>query len=407
MPMLNVEIADRFDEIADVLDVQGANPFRIRAYRNAARVLRSYGDEMSDLIARGAKLDEVPSIGHDLALRIQELVTTGKSAELDKIKKAVPPIALELLKIPAIGPKRAKALCEGLHIKSLEQLHRAALDHRIKELKGFGPKAEEAILASVEQKRARPERIKLAVASAFADALVEHMKKAPGIGKVVVAGSFRRGQETVGDLDILATASDQAAAIKHFTSFEQVRQVAAAGGTRASVILRSGLQVDLRVVAEKSYGAALYYFTGSKAHNIAIRRIAQQKGLKISEYGVFRGEKEIAGATESSVLAAVGLPYIPPELREDRGEIEAAREDKLPQLIELEDLKGDLHCHSTYTDGKNTIAEMSLAAKAVGLSYIAITDHSPRLKMLHGIDAKVLRKQIDEIDELNANSSGA
>jgi DNA polymerase (family 10) len=402
----NVEIADLFDEVADVLDVRGDNPFRIRAYRNAARNLRSYGTEAAELVARGEDLRKIPSIGADLALRITELVETGKSAALERIRKGVPAIALELLKIPGIGPKRARLLFEELDIHSLKQLHRAALDRRLRDLKGLGAKVEDAVLQALDKAAATPERVKLAAAASYADALTAHLKKAPGIARVVVAGSFRRGMETVGDLDILATAKEGKPVIDHFTGFDQVQRVLASGTTRATVVLRSGLQVDLRVVPEESYGAALYYFTGSKAHNIAVRSIAQKRGLKISEYGVFRGEKQIACATEESVLAAVGLPFIPPELRENRGEIEAARKGALPKLVELSDLKGDLHVHSAYTDGQNTIREMAKAAAARRLSYIAITDHSQKLKMVHGLDPRRLHQEMDEIERLRGERLG-
>lgn len=406
MPLRNVDIADLFDEIADVLDIEGENPFRIRAYRNAARVLRAYGTEMADLVAKGADLQKVPSIGADLAARIEELVKKGKSPALEKIRKGVPAIALELLKFPGIGPKRARTLTEELDIHTIEQLHRAALDHRIRALPGFGAKAEEAILAALQRKKTGPERVKLAVAASHAQVLTAYLEKAPGIGKVIVAGSFRRGRETVGDLDILATAKNRRAVIEHFTKFDQIAKVVAAGTTRATVMLRSGLQVDLRVVAEKSYGAALYYFTGSKAHNIAVRQIAQKKGLKINEYGVFRGERQIAGATELSVFKSVGLSYIPPELRENAGEIEAARKGALPKLVDFDDIQGDLHVHSTYTDGQNTIREMAEAARKAGLSYIAITDHSRRLRMVHGLDPKRLHAEMDEIETLREKNLG-
>lgn len=402
----NAEIADLFDETADVLDIQGANPFRVRAYRNAARMLRSYGMEMAVLVAQGADLTQLPAIGADLAARITELVTRGKSPALDQIRKGMPRIALELLKLPGVGPKRARALTEELRIHNLEQLHRAALDHRIRKLPGFGEKGEAAILAALTKKKAKPERMKLAAAAPIAQALTAHLKKAPGIGEVTVAGSFRRGMETVGDLDILATAKSGKPVIAHFTRFPEVAKVLAAGTTRATVVLRAGLQVDLRVVPEESYGAALYYFTGSKAHNIAVRLIAQKKGLKVNEYGVFRGPKRIAGASEEEVFAAVGLPFIPPELRENRGEIEAAKTGTLPILVTLADLKGDLHVHSNYTDGESTIRAMAEAAREAGLSYIAITDHSKKLAMTHGLDVKRLQEQMDEIEALSEEGLG-
>lgn len=404
--MRNVDIAAQFEQTADALEIQDANPFRVRAYRNAARMLRAHGSEMAELVAQEAKLTDLPGIGEDLAARIAEIVKTGKSGALEKIQKKVPRFAMELLKLPGIGPRRARTLCEDADIHSLEQLHRAALDHRLRSLPGLGAKVEETVIAALQKTKAAAGRMKIATAASYADALVAHMQKLPGLGHVTVAGSFRRGRETVGDLDLLATADDGKRAIEHFVAFDQVRETLAAGGTRATVILQSGLQVDLRVVPDESYGAALHYFTGSKAHNIATRRIAQQKGLKLSEYGVFRGRRMIAGATEEEVYRAVGLPFIAPELREDRGEIDAARKGKLPDLIELADLKGDLHVHSNETDGHNAIREMAAAARDIGLSYIAITDHSRRLKMVHGLDPKRLHAQMNEIDKVNARDAG-
>lgn len=406
MAMRNVDIADLFETVADVLEIEGENPFRIRAYRNAARVLRSYGAEVADMIARGEDLKKIPWVGADLAARIEELVKTGKSPLLAKIQKGVPSVALELLKLRGIGPKKAKVLWTGLHLHNLGDLERACAEHRVRTLPGFSEKSEDAIHAALAKAKGTPERFSIATAVSYADAILAYLKDAPGVLDVIVAGSFRRGRETVGDLDLLATATDQKAVIDHFRAYDEFKEVSAAGTTRATAILRCGLQVDLRVMPEESYGAALYYFTGSKAHNIAVRRIAQKRGLKISEYGVFRGKTQIAGRTETSVFAAVGLPYIPPELREDRGEIEAAQKGALPTLIELSDLRGDLHVHSSYTDGQNTIREMADAARAFGLSYIAITDHSPRLRMVHGLDPKRLHQQIDEIDRLNDEKIG-
>jgi DNA polymerase (family 10) len=287
-------------------------------------------------------------------------------------------------------------------------LHRAALDQRIRTLPGCGAKLEETILDALKKAKGEPARgrMKLATAASYADALTAHLRKAPGVGKVIIAGSYRRGRETVGDIDILATAADGAPVVDHFAAFDQVRDVLASGPTRGTIVLKSGLQVDLRVVPEASYGAALHYFTGSKAHNIAVRKLALKKGLKLSEYGVFRGKRMVAGATEESVYATVGLPYIPPELREDQGEIEAAKQGTLPTLLEYGDLKGDLHAHSTLTDGRNTMREMAEVAAKLGLSYMAVTDHSRSLKMVHGLDVKRLHAQMDAIDRLNGSNIG-
>jgi DNA polymerase (family 10) len=291
-------------------------------------------------------------------------------------------------------------------VQTTEQLHRAALDGRIRALHGFGEKTEQNILQSLEAHASQSRRFKLATAAQYAEALRAFLQSVPGVQQVIVAGSFRRMRETVGDLDILVTAAADSPVMQRFAAYDEVAEVYSAGETRASILLKCGLQVDLRVVAQASYGAALHYFTGSKAHNIAIRRSAQQLGLKINEYGVFCGAKRIAGDSEESVYRAVGLPYIPPELREDRGEIEAARGGRLPQLVELSDLCGDLHAHSKASDGHDSLRDMALAAKALGLEYLAITEHSRRLTVAHGLDPVQLARQCDEIDRVNAQLDG-
>ncbi|MFZ5594986.1 MAG: DNA polymerase/3'-5' exonuclease PolX [Pseudomonadota bacterium] len=406
MPIHNADIAAIFEEIANLLEIQGANLFRVRAYRNAARTVGDLGRDIKTLLEKGEDLTNLPGIGEDLAGKIKEIVDTGKCSMLDKLHKELPPAITELLKIPNLGPKRVKTLYHDLDIQTLEQLYRAARDGRIRELPGFGAKTEQNILQAVEIHAGATKRFKLAVAAQYASALVNYLKKVKGADQVIVAGSFRRMRETVGDLDILVTAAPASPVMERFTAYDEVKDVLSSGATRSSVILKSGLQVDLRLVGRESFGAALQYFTGSKTHNIAIRRLGQERGLKINEYGVFKGDKRIAGETEESVYKTVGLPYIPPELREDRGEIEAARAGRLPHLIELHDLKGDLHLHTKATDGRNTIKDMALAARERGYEYIAITEHSRRLTVAHGLDPQRLLKQIDEIDRLNAELSG-
>ena len=402
MPLHNPEIAQAFEEMADLLDLEGANPFRVRDFRNAARTLRGMRTEASVMLESGEDLTALPGVGADLAGKIAELAESGRLRALDKLQKTIPPIATELLKLPGLGPKRVNALYHELDIHTVEQLHRAALDGRIRALPGFGPKTEAAILQSLKQKRAIPERFPIGAVTGTVAALEAHLKAGPGVSQVVTAGSYRRARETVGDLDILVTARDGKAVVDWFTRFDEVADIVAAGTTRATVILRSGLQVDLRVVGEESYGAALHYFTGSKAHNIAVRRMAQAHGLKLNEYGVYRGDRRVAGADEESVFGAVGLPYIAPELRENRGEIEAAAEGRLPRLIG----RGDLHTHSTATDGRNSVREMALAARAHGFDYVAVTEHSRRLTVAHGLTADRLLAQIDEIEKLNAEGPG-
>jgi DNA polymerase (family 10) len=408
MPKHNADIAAIFEEIADLLEIQSANPFRIRAYRNAARIVGELSQEVPRLLEQGEDLTELPGIGDDLAAKIREIVSSGHCSLLDRLHTELPPAITGLLKIPGLGPKRVKALYHDLDVQTIEQLHRAARDGRIRALPGFGEKTENNILQAIEAHANQAQRFKLAVAAQYAEVLEKFLTAIPGVVCVTVAGSYRRMRETVGDLDILLTApaavSNQV--VQCFTTYDEVVEILSAGPTRASVILKCGLQVDLRIVKEESYGAALHYFTGSKAHNIAIRRLAQQGGLKINEYGVFRNDTCIAGETEASVYAAVGLPYIPPELRENRGEIAAARAGRLPRLVEQGDLRGDLHVHTKATDGHNSLREMALAGLANGFEYLAITEHSRRLAVAHGLDPLQLERQCDEIDQLNAELKG-
>src|SRR5512139_198447 len=406
MPVHNADIAAAFEEIADRLEIQGANPFRIRAYRNAARTLGELPQEARTLLERGEDLTRLPGVGDDLAGRAREIVETGRCSLLERLRRELPPAVTELLQIPGLGPKRVKTLYHDLEVQTAEQLYRAARDGRIRALPGFGEKTELNILQAVEAHVSKSRRFKLAVAAQYADALAAFLRAIPGVGQVTVAGSFRRMRETVGDLDILVTAAADSPVMQRFAAYDEVAEVLSAGSTRASVVLKSGLQVDLRVVEKYSYGAALHYFTGSRAHNIAIRRIAQKLGLKINEYGVFRGSERIAGDTEESVFRSVGLPWIAPELREDRGEIEAARAGRLPQLVELADLRGDLHVHSKATDGHDTLRAMAQAARELGLEYIAITEHSRHLTVAHGLDPQRLMRQCDEIEQLNAELKG-
>ncbi len=405
MPVRNAEIAKAFEEMATLLELDEANPFRVRAYRNAARTLGGLGTDVTTMLQRKEDLSELPGIGKDLAEKIREYVETGHLATLDALHRSTPAIATELLKLPGLGPKRAKALYHDLGIHTLTQLHRALLDGRVGRLPGFGPTIEKSLLQALAKPRA-PERIQRATAEAYVTPLLAYLERAPHVGQVAVAGSYRRCQETIGDIDMLATADKQQPVIDWFTRYEEVGKIVASGPTRATVLLRAGLQVDLRVVAAESYGAALHYFTGSKAHNIAVRAMGQKKGLKINEYGVFRGAKRIGGKTEADVYRAVGLPYIEPELRENRGELEAAAKGLLPKLVELGDLKGDLHAHTKATDGHNTLREMAQAAKARGDTYLGITEHSRHLTIAHGLDPERLRRQIDAIDRLNAEGLG-
>jgi len=406
VPVHNADIAAVFEEIADLLEIRGDNPFRIRAYRNAARTVGELGQDLAALVARGRDLPKLPGIGADLAGKIAEIGRTGTCALLERLHRELPAAITELLRIPGLGPKRVKLLHDALKVDTVEALRRAAGAGRIRELPGFGEKTESRIREALAARGAASQRLKLAVAAQYAAALETWLGRAPGARKVTVAGSCRRMRETVGDLDVLVAAAVGGPVTERLLAYDEVKSVLARGQTRSSVTLKSGLQVDLRVVPPESYGAALHYFTGSKAHNIAIRRLGQARGLKINEYGVFRGTRRIAGDTEESVYRAVGLPYIEPELREDRGEIEAARRGELPRLLALADLQGDLHLHTRATDGHHSIREMALAARAAGLSYIAVTEHSRRLTVARGLDPQRLLKQMDEIDRLNDTLSG-
>jgi DNA polymerase (family 10) len=406
VPVHNADIAAIFEQIADLLEIDDANPFRVRAYRNAARTVEALGPDINSLIDAGQDLTELPGIGEDLAAKIHEIVETGSCAALKELRKKVPPALSELLSIPGLGPKRVKTLYRELNVRTVKQLEHAAKSGRIRELAGFGAKTERHILDALEAHVTAEQRFKLAVAAQYAEPLVAYLRKAPGVERVEIAGSYRRAKETVGDLDILVIAADSGPVMERFVAYDEVKEVVSKGTTRSTVILRSRLQVDMRVVEAASFGAALHYFTGSKAHNIAVRKLGQGKGLKINEYGVFKGDKRIAGKTEESVFKSVGLPFIPPELREDHGEIEVARKKRLPALVELKDIKGDLHAHTKATDGHNTLREMAEGAKARGLKYLAITEHSRRLAMAHGLDAKRLHKQCDDIDRLNEDLKG-
>ena len=404
--MHNADVATAFEEMADLLEIEGANPFRVRAYRFAARTLRDLPAEVGEMVAKGEDLTSLPGIGDDLAGKIKEILATGTAAAIEAQRKRVPATLTGLLRIPGLGPKRVKRLAHELKIRSLSELQTAAQAGRVRTLAGFGEKTEQHILDALATRLAEAPRVQRAVAIPSAEALVAYLEQSSGVSRVIAAGSYRRGLETIGDLDILVTAPAGRAVMDRFVAYQEVRDVLARGETKSSVRLQSGLQVDLRVVPQDSYGAALLYFTGSKAHNVVLRQLAQQRGLKLNEYGVFRGDKPIAGETEESVYASLGLPWIPPELREGRGEIDAAKAGRLPHLVDLQDLKGDLHAHTRATDGRNSLQEMAEAARLRGLRYFAITDHSRRLTMAKGLDSARLLQQTEAIDRLNATLSG-
>jgi DNA polymerase (family 10) len=407
MAVHNKEIAEKFDTLADLLEIEGANAFRVRAYRNAARVISGLSPSLADLVAAGEDLSRYPGIGEDLADKIRTIVETEELPLLQEVAERVPLELARLMEIKGLGPKGVKALYDELGIQSIADLERALEAGEVHQLKGFGKKTEAAIREGLEQLRAGGERRTLLVdAEEVAEPLKAYLAESEGVKAIEVAGSYRRRKETVGDLDILVTCADSGPVMERFVGHEEVAEVVSRGETRSTVMLRSGLQVDLRVVPQASYGAAMHYFTGSQAHNIAVRKRGVERGYKINEYGVYQDSEVIAGEKEEGVFRAVDLPWIPPELREDRGEIQAAEAGELPELIDVGDMRGDLHCHTKATDGADSLAAMARAGRKRGYDYLAITDHSRRVAMAHGLDEKRLREQLAEIDRVNDDLGG-
>ncbi len=396
--MENIEYARIFEEIGDLLDIQGANPFRIRAYRNGARTLETLSQPLESLLAdENARLEDLPGIGKDLASKIRELYETGELGFLTELRQEVPASLVQVMHIPGLGPKRARQLWDSLEITSVEELEEAARSGSIESLPGFGQTLQKRILKGIEELKARAGRFKLSDADIYVQPLIAYLKKSKGTADLEVAGSYRRRSETVGDIDILATTTGGSPVMDDFVAYRDVAEVLAKGATKSSIRLKAGLQVDLRLVPRESYGAAMVYFTGSKAHNIVIRGISRERGLKINEYGVFEGTELVGGATEGEVFGAIDLPWIAPELREDRGEIDAAREGRLPEIIEGTDIRGDLQMHTQYSDGKNSVEEMVAACRERGYAYMAITDHSPALAMA-GVKPEDFVRQYEEIE---------
>jgi DNA polymerase (family X) len=406
--MQNVEIARALSEVADLLEISAGNPFKVRAYRNAARTVADHPDPIAELVAGGEfDLTDLPGIGGGIAKEITALVQTGSMPQRQQLVATVPPGLLDLLRIPGLGPKRVKLFHDQLKVNSVADLKAALEKGKLATLGGFGPKLLEKIREGIAGAGDGTKRMVLHEAEQYARAIVEYLKAGGGIDEIDVAGSFRRRKETIGDLDIVVTCAPAKApaVIERFGKFGEVTQVASQGDTRSTVRLSSGLQVDLRVVEPSCFGAAMQYFTGSQAHNIELRKIAQAKKLKLNEYGVFKGTKCISGRTEQDVYRALGLDWIPPEMRENRGEIALAKEHKLPKLVTLDDIHGDLQMHTDASDGKATLAEMVDAARALGYAYIAITDHSPRTSMA-GQTPEEIRAQWKAIDRLNAGTRG-
>jgi DNA polymerase (family 10) len=406
MPVANAEIAELFERYAALLEIEGANTFRVRAYRNAARTIENLPQSAAGMLEEGADLAELPGIGDDLAGKIQAIVESGSFAELDDLEDEVPEGLAALSDLPGLGPKRTSALHRELGVDTLDDLQAAAEAGKVHELSGFGEKTEQKILDAIERRAGSEKRFRLATAEQLAEPLLAHLRGVAGVEKAEIAGSYRRRQETVGDLDILVVAAADSPVMDRFAGYDDVDEVVSKGRTRSTVRLRNGLQVDLRVMEEAAYGAALHYFTGAKAHNIRTRRIAADKGWKLNEYGLFEDDERIAGASEEEVYRALGLRWMPPELREDRGEIEAAQRDELPDLVGLDDIKGDLHSHTTASDGRDGARAMAEAAKERGYAYLAITDHSRHSRVAKGLDPDRLAEQIEEIDRLNDELDG-
>ena len=414
--MNNEQIANTLEQLANLLEITGSNPFRLRAYRNGARVIRDLPQAVASLVESGSDLTKLDGIGKGVAEKCHELIETGRLSQMDEILETVPESVLDLLNVPGLGPKKAATLYNDLNIENLDMLKAACEANQVQTLPKFGAKTELAILEGIAIAAAANERILWASADKLVVRLRDHMDGCQAIERLEFAGSYRRGKETVGDLDLLVDSEDATAVMDHFGDFAEIVSVIARGETKMSVRLEGEFQVDLRVVPAESFGAALQYFTGSKDHNVQVRGRAKKIGLRINEWGVFQTEKDgqpiektdeqpsIAGKTEQDVYAALGLPWFEPELREARKEFEYAEANSLPSLITRDDMQGDLHMHTVATDGKNTIEEMVAAAKERGLKYIAITDHSKRVTMANGLNSDRLLAQWQVIDDFNAGS---
>ncbi|ADU97030.1 PHP domain protein [Thermovibrio ammonificans HB-1] len=403
--MKNKELAQIFEKWADILEFMGDNPYHVRAYRNAARLINDLSEDI-EVLAREGKLSQLPGIGQRLQAKILEFLRTGKIEEFEKLKQQVPDTIFTLLDIPGVGPKTVKLLYEELGIRSIEDLKRAIERGELLKLPGFGPKRVEKIKKGIELLEKSGGRILLGVAVFIADRIVNHLKEHSAVERISVCGSTRRMKETVGDIDILASGKNNLEIVEAFVNLPNVKEVLWKGPKKATVIVEEGEQVDLRVIEPDSYGAALQYFTGSKAHNIHLRTICLKMGYKLNEYGLFKGDKRIAGRTEEEIYSALGMDTPPPEIREDTGEIEAAQEHRLPKLVGYNEIRGDLHLHSTWSDGASTIEDYVKRALEMGYSYIAISDHSKSLRVAGGLTEEELLKRNYEIDKLNERLGG-
>ncbi len=418
--MENIEIAGILAELADLLEIRGSNPFRIRAYRNAVLTVRGLTRPLAAMVEDGEDLTALDAIGKDMSSHIVELIQTGELARLAEVSAEIPRSLVQLVKLDGVGPKKAKKLWESLDVTNVDELEAALKAGRVESLAGFGATSVKKILTSIEDFRRYSGRFLLSKVDELIEPLLAHMREAPDVERIEVTGSYRRRKETIGDVDLLVQAELPAPAVmEHFTAFGSVERVVLAGDTRGAVVLRSGLEVDLRVIPDRSFGAALHYFTGSKEHNVAVRQIAQRRGLRVSEWGVFRvpegvdpddmgkedGER-VAGDTEVSVFEVLGMVWVPPVLRENSGEVKAAQGDALPDLVTLEDIQGDLHMHSTWSDGKASVEEMARACEARGYRYLAISDHSPALAMVGGLTPEKAVEQWEEIARIQEGLDG-
>jgi len=404
--MKNKEIASIFNDIADILEIKGDNPFRIRAYKRAALALESLSKDVAETSKE--ELLRIPGIGQDLAGKIEEYIKTGKIQAYEDIKKEIPEGLSTLLKVPGLGPKTAKMLYEKLNVRNMEDLENYARKHKLTGLPGIKEKTEENIIKGIEMLKRGIERKPLGKVLPVAEEILDYIKKHSPVNKISLAGSLRRWKDTIKDIDILATSNDPKSVMNAFIHLPDVKEVLMHGPTKSSIIIQEDIQVDLRVVKEESYGAALAYFTGSKEHNIRLREMAVKAGLKINEYGIFRekDDKKLGGEKEEDIYKILGLPYIPPEMREDTGEIEAAIDGKLPVLIEIKDIKGDLHVHTKRSDGSHDYDELINAAREAGYEYIAITDHSKGLGIARGLNEEKVIEEKKEIDALNKRLKG-
>jgi DNA polymerase (family 10) len=402
----NDQIAAMFREIGDILDIKGENPFKVRAYRRAVDAVKGLSEDLGKLHEEG-RLLEIDGIGKGIAQHLDDLFTTGHMSYYEEARASIPVGLLDILNVPGLGPKKVKLIWDTLGISTLDQLEAAARSQQLRCLPGMGAKSESNVLDGVGIVRQGLERSTLGKATLLADEIMAALSGVPGMDRIAPAGSLRRACETIGDIDILAVASDPAAVMDRFVSLDIVDDVIAHGPTKSSARIGKSIQVDLRVVGAAEFGAAHVYFTGSKQHNIHLRSLAKKKGLKINEYGVFDAdERNLAGPTEKEVYAALEMDFVPPEMREDTGEVEAALNREVPLLVETTDLRGEVHAHSTYSDGRNSIEEMARAAAERGYEYIVMTDHSKSLTVAHGLDKKRLAEQAEEVARVNGSMNG-